>query len=74
MGRLKRQSPNSYYVYVGLTLVEGRDDAIIAALQNVPHRSLAGRIRELMRSGTDETQTNKQTEVDVEIESADVTL
>ncbi len=46
------QRPNgNLVVTMRLTLRPGRDDELIALIQNAPHGALAGLVREAMRNG-----------------------
>ena len=46
------QRPNgNLVVTMRLTLRPGRDDELIALIQNAPHGALAGLVRESMRNG-----------------------
>lgn len=55
-------------VTVRLTLVPGRDDDLIAAIQAAPHGTLAALIREMMRTGAsnaNQTETLIEPEPDI---------
>ena len=45
------QPNGNLVVTVRLTLRPGRDDDLIALIQNAPYRALAGLVRESMRNG-----------------------
>ncbi|GEM_PF-908848 len=51
ISRLKSRPNGSLVVTIRLTLVPGRDDDLIAALESAPTGALAGIVREMMRSG-----------------------
>ncbi len=53
---LKQRSHGSYVLGIHLTLVPGRDDEIIAALQEVVPGALASAVREMMRHGVQDSQ------------------
>lgn len=51
ISRLKSRPNGSLVVTIRLTLVPGRDDDLITALESAPPGALAGIVREMMRSG-----------------------
>jgi hypothetical protein len=51
ISRLKPRPNGSLVVTIRLTLMPGRDDDLIAALESAPSGALAGIVREMMRSG-----------------------
>ena len=52
ISRLKPRPNGSLVVTIRLTLMPGRDDDLITALESAPTGALAGIVREMMRSGT----------------------
>ncbi len=67
----KPGGPASVTYMLSLTLVVGRDDDIIAALQGIRQGRLAGIIREMMRTGVTEKRFKKLIEMESPEESFD---
>jgi len=57
MSARKRKADGTLVVTVRLTLKPGRDDALIALVQEAPRGGLAAAIREAMRHGVTEDTT-----------------
>ncbi len=60
--KLKQRPHGSFVLGVHLTLVPGRDDDILLALQDVVPGALASAVRELMRHGAQDTHTQSSLE------------
>ena len=65
MARIVEKADGTLVVLVHLTLKPGRDDALIQLLRSAPKGSLAGIVREAMRTGVGEDHKNDQTVEDL---------
>jgi len=72
MAALKVRKNGSLVLSVRLTLMPGRDDDLIALLQDVPHGDLAHQVRTAMRNGVTRWVTDAETDVETPLDMQDL--